>query len=136
MICHLLLAVLLSVSPFQIEEVEVTANRAQVQSEAFRLVAQVNAEEIEALPVNNVADILAYLPGIDVRARGDKAMQSDVSLHGGTCDQVLVLLNGVVISDAQTGHYAMNIPLSTMLIERIEVLRGTTASLTGAFTGE
>lgn len=135
MFFDLVLVILLAVSPFQIDEVEVTAERAQVQSEAFRLIAQVSAEQIETLPVNNIADILAYLPGIDVRSRGDKAMQSDVSLHGGTCDQVLILLNGVVISDAQTGHYTMNIPLSTTLIERIEVLQGTTANLTGAFTG-
>ena len=122
-------------SPFQIEEIEVTANKAHVQSEAFRLVAQVSHEEIETLPVTSIADILAYLPGLDVRSRGASEAQSDVSLRGGTFDQVLVLLNGVSISDAQTGHYTMNIPLSTDLIERIEVLQGTAANLIGAFSG-
>ncbi len=130
-----LLFILLAVSPFQIEEVEVTATRTQVQSEAFRLVAQVDHEQIQGLPVTNVADILAYLPGIDVRSRGDSRVQSDVSLRGGTFDQVLVLLNGIAINDAQTGHYAMNIPISPALIERIEILQGTAAGLTGAFAG-
>ena len=122
-------------SPFEIEEIEVTAHKAQVQSEAFRLVAQVSHEEIAMLPVTNIADILAYLPGLDIRSRGASEAQSDVSLRGGTFDQVLVLLNGVSISDAQTGHYTLNLPLSTALIERIEVLQGTAANLTGAFCG-
>ena len=130
-----LLAILLAVSPFQIEEVEVVAERAQVQSEAFRLIAQVSGEEITALPVGTIADVLTYLPGIDVRSRGDSHIQSDVSLRGGTFDQVLVLLNGVPVSDPQTGHYAMNIPVSPTLIERIEILQGTAANLTGAFSG-
>lgn len=131
----LLLTILLAVSPFQIEEVEVTAERAQIQSEAFRLIAQVSHDEIAVLPITNVADLLAYLPSVDVRSRGASAAQSDISLRGGTCDQVLVLLNGVPISDPQTGHYTLNIPLSTELIERVEVLHGTAANLTGAFAG-
>ena len=129
------LVILLAISPFQIEEVEVTATKAQIQSDAFRLVAQISHDEISALPITSIADILVYLPGIDTRSRGASEVQSDVSLHGGTFDQVLILLNGVSISDAQTGHYSMNIPLSTALIERIEVLQGITASLTGAFCG-
>ena len=131
----LFLFILLAVSPFQIDEVEVTAERAQVQSEAFRLVAQINHDEIETLPITNVADILKYLPGIDVRARGASSTQCDVSLRGGTFDQVLIMLNGVSLLDAQTGHYAMNLPINPALIERIEVLHGTAANLTGAFSG-
>jgi iron complex outermembrane receptor protein len=130
---HLLFMILLAVSPFQIDEVEVTAERAQIQSEAFRLVAQVGHEEIAQMPVKDVADILAYLPGVDVRSRG--AMQRDVSLHGGTFDQVLILLNGVSLQDAQTGHYTMNIPVHPSMIERIEILQGTAVHLTGAFSG-
>lgn len=118
-----------------LDEVEVTANRAQVQSEAFRLVAQVSREEIQSRSTANVADILAYLPGVDIRSRGASQVQSDVSLRGGTFDQVLILLNGVPVSDCQTGHYSLNLPVSTALIERIEVLQGTAANLTGAFSG-
>lgn len=45
------------------------------------------------------------------------------------------MLNGVALNDAQTGHYTLNLPLSTELIERVEVLQGTSASLSGAFSG-
>lgn len=132
---RILLFILLTVSPIQIEEVEVVAKRAQVQSEAFRLVAEVTREEIARLPVSTISDLLAYMPGVDVRSRGASDTQSDVSLRGGTFDQVLIMLNGVPVNDSQTGHYSMNIPFSPAMIERIEVLQGTAAHLTGAFTG-
>ena len=46
-----------------------------------------------------------------------------------------MLLNGVPLSDFHTGHYALNIPVSTEMIERVEVLQGTSANLHGAFSG-
>lgn len=132
---QLLLAILLIVPSLTLDEVEVTATRPQVQSEAFRLVAQVSHDELTRMPVTTIADVLAYLPGVDVRARGTNTTQTDISLRGGTFDQVLVLLNGIPLQDTQTGHYAMNIPLNINLIERIELLQGTAANLTDAFTG-
>ena len=119
----LLLFILLTVSPFQIDEVEVVAERTE-PTDAFRVIAQINHDEIQSLPVSNIADILAYLPGIDVRSRGASSAQSDISVQGGTFDQMQVLLNGINISDAQTGHYTMNIPITPALIERIEILQG------------
>ena len=124
-----------SADDFRLEEVEVTAHKAQIQSESFRLVSTLTHEEIEMLPIQSVADILAYLPGLDIRSRGASHAQTDLSMHGGTFDQVLVMLNGISLQDAQTGHYALNIPVSPALIERIEVLQGTAANLTGAFSG-
>ncbi len=118
-----------------LQEVLVVSHKAEVHSEAYRLITQVSHAEIEALPIQTVADILQYLPGIDVRTRGANGAQADISMRGGTFDQVLVLLNGVPLSDFHTGHYALNIPVSAELIERVEVLQGTSANLHGAFSG-
>lgn len=118
-----------------LQEVFVVSHKAEVNSEAYRLITQVSQAEIEALPVQTVADILQYLPGVDVRTRGTNGAQADISMRGGTFDQVLVLLNGVPLSDFHTGHYALNIPVSTEMIERVEVLQGTSANLHGAFSG-
>ena len=118
-----------------LQEVLVVSHKAEVHSEAYRLITQVSHAEIEALPIQSVADILQYLPGIDVRTRGANGAQADISMRGGTFDQVLVLLNGVPISDFHTGHYALNIPISSEIIERVEVLQGTSANLHGAFSG-
>ena len=118
-----------------LQEVLVVSNKAEVNSEAYRLITQVSHDEIQALPVQTVADILQYMPGIDVRTRGANGAQADISMRGGTFDQVLILINGIPLQDFHTGHYALNIPISTELIERVEVLQGTSANLHGAFSG-
>ena len=124
-------------SLFQIQEVQVVASKAELQSEAYRLVSTISHEQIAALPVSTVADIFQYLPGLDIRRRGANGAQTDLSMRGGTFDQVLVLLNGVPLNDAQTGHYSLHLPVSPLLIERIEVLQGAGAVTagTGAFAG-
>lgn len=127
----LILSILLAVSPFQIEEIEVTAEGGRMRDD-MKIVAQISHSEIEALPVSNIADILAFLPNLDVRSRGAGSAQSDISLRGGTFDQVQILINGVPVQDVQTGHYALNIPISSALIERIEVLNTADNALCGA----
>ncbi len=125
----------LSTRQLSLQEVLVVAHKAEVYSDAYRLITNVTHAEIESLPIQTVADILQYLPGIDVRTRGANGAQADISMRGGTFDQVLVLLNGIPLSDFHTGHYTLNIPISTELIERVEVLQGTSAGLHGAFSG-
>ncbi len=106
---------------FSVQEVLVVANKAELQSDAYRIVSTISREEIAALPVSTVADVLQYLPGLDIRRRGANNAQVDLSMRGGTFDQVLVLLNA----------------LSTLLVERIEVLQGASAITAGsnAFAG-
>lgn len=122
---------------FRLQEVQVVSQQTEIQSQAYRLVTQINRETIAALPVTTMAELLQTLPGLDIRTRGANGAQADVSMRGGTFDQVMVMLNGVCVSDAQTGHYAMNIPIPLSAIERIEVLEGASASLAGgnAFCG-
>lgn len=131
--CLLLLSPCLQAqTPFEIEEVVVVGEEFD-HTRPYTTVAKLDHEQITALPVASVADILAYLPAIDIRSRGASSAQTDISMQGGTFDQVVVLLNGIPLQDTQTGHYTMNIPVSTALIEYIEVLQGT--DVTGALTG-
>ncbi len=118
-----------------LQEVSVVSHKAEVQSGAYRLITEIPRQDIEALPIQTVADILQYLPSVDIRTRGANGAQADISMRGGTFDQVLVLINGVSLNDAHTGHYTLNLPLSASLIDHIEVLEGTAAHLYGAFAG-
>ena len=113
--------ILFAVSPFQIDEVEVIADK--TETDRMQVVSLIGHDELAALPITTISDVLAYLPGLDVRSRGTSSTQTDVSMRGGTCDQMVIMLNGVVINDVQTGHYSMNIPISSALIERIEILQ-------------
>lgn len=119
------------VSQMRLQEVQVVSRQTEIHSQAYRLVTEISREAIAALPATTVADLLETLPGLDIRSRGASGAQADVSMRGGTFDQVMILLNGVSVSDAQTGHYAMNIPIPLSAIERIEVLEGAAASLVG-----
>ncbi|MBN8671390.1 MAG: TonB-dependent receptor [Chitinophagales bacterium] len=88
-------------------------------------------KQIATLPVKSTAELLAYVAGADFRQRGPNGTQADISIDGSTFDQVLVLVNGVKMSDPQTGHHMMNLPIPISAIEQIEVLRGPAAMVYG-----
>ncbi|MCL2131853.1 MAG: TonB-dependent receptor plug domain-containing protein [Lentimicrobiaceae bacterium] len=93
--------------------------------------------EIEQAAVETLQDLLLYVQGIDIRMRGNNGVQADVSFRGGTFDQITVLLNGINITDPQTGHHSFNIPVPIELIEKIVVYENPftlTANAVG-FTG-
>lgn len=121
-----------------LQEVVISAQRGPVlQSELMRVVQVISRAEIEQAPVADLASLLEHARGLDIRKRGSFGMQADVSVRGGTFDQVLILLNGINITDPQTGHHNLNVPVSLQSIERIEVLQGPGARLFGpnAFSG-
>ncbi len=97
----------------------------------------INRTQIESAAAQSVAELLTMVSGLDVRQRGVRGAQADVSIRGGTFDQTLVLLNGIPLSDPQTGHHALNLPVDMRSIERIEILKGAGARICGqnAFAG-
>ena len=125
--------ILLAVS-LQLNEVNVVGHRSEVESSEMHLVTTLTAEEVQRLPVKTVADLLQYIPGLDVRQRGASGVQMDPSIRGGSAKQVKVLLNGIDMTDPQTEHYTMDIPVNALMIERIEVLQGTNYAI-DAFSG-
>ena len=123
----------------RLEEVAVTGSRAPLQlGQSARIVTVLDSLTIQSLPVVTINDLLKYAVGVDVRQRGVEGMQTDISIRGGSFDQIAILLNGVNISDPQTGHNAADFPVDVSLIERIEILEGPasrvygTSSLLGA----
>jgi len=122
----------------RLAEVQVTAHRApSLYSEVGRLITVVPRSEIDALPVQSVQGLLKYMMNVDVRERGPLGVQADLSLRGGSFDQVMILLNGVNITDPQTGHHNLNLPVDLNSIERIEIIEGPAARVHGpnAFSG-
>ena len=121
-----------------LEDVEVLASRVPLtQMQAPRQVSVLQAAEIAAAAVHSVNDLLECAAGVDVRQRGDLGVQTDISVRGGTFDQVTILLNGINISSPHTGHLSADFPVSVQDIERIELVQGPAARLfgTSAFTG-
>jgi vitamin B12 transporter len=87
-------------------------------------------ETLRTLPARSVADALRLGLGVDLEARSP--MQADLSLRGGTFEQVLVLVDGVRVSDPQTGHFHLDLAVSLDQVERIEILRGPAAAQYGS----
>lgn len=115
------------------QEVFVTATIAPVSLEALgRAVAVISGAELAALGLATVADALRIIPGIDVRARGPRDVQSDFSLRGATFNQNLILVDGQRLNDSQSGHHNGDLPVPIEAIDRIEVLQGPGSSAHGA----
>lgn len=87
----------------------------------------ITRKQIEEIPAASIEELLSYFSGIDVRQRGAHGVQADISIRGGSFEQVLVLVNGVRMNDSQTGHNTLNIPFDMASIERIEVIKGPAA---------
>ena len=121
-----------------LDEVIVKENRlkyaAKEQNKNIRIITK---EQIDALPIRSVSDVLSYIAGVDLRQRGPGGVQADVSIDGGTFDESLVLINGIRMTDPQTGHNMMNLPITLDVIDHIEILRGPAARIYGinALTG-
>ena len=116
-----------------LEEVSVTGSRAPLtKSQAARMVTVLDRSEIQQAPVQSINDLLKYAIGVDVRQRGPIGAQTDISIRGGTQDQIILLLNGINICDPQTGHNAMDLPVDLSDIIRIEVLEGPAGRIYGS----
>ncbi len=121
-----------------LNEVVVTDNRIETSiMESGRNVQVITKKQIEALPVQNLNDLLQHVSGVDFRQRGPWGAQADVSMRGGTFDQTLILVNGIKVADPQTGHHAMNLGIDLSTIKQIEVIKGPAASRYGlnSFSG-
>ena len=80
---------------------------------------------------------MQQIAGVDIKRRGAGATQADLNIRGGTFDQTLLLIDGIKLDDAQTGHHTLNFLPPPQMIERIEIIKGPAARAYGqnAFTG-
>lgn len=121
-----------------LDEVEVVGSRAPLTAlQSTKIVGVISRDDIHHAAAESINDVLKLVPGVDVRQRGGFGVQTDISINGGSFDQITILLNGVDISNSQTGHNASFFPVSINDIERIEVLEGAASRVFGssAFNG-
>jgi vitamin B12 transporter len=123
---------------FELQEVEVTGTRVPLtEMKSAKMVTVLSRSDIANAGVQSINDLLKLSTGVDVRQRGGFGIQTDISVCGGTFDQVTILLNGINISSPQTGHLTADFPVAMEDIERVEILEGPSARVfgTSAFTG-
>ncbi|MBR4441114.1 MAG: TonB-dependent receptor [Bacteroidales bacterium] len=115
----------------ELGEVRVLSSRVPLtRAQTPVLVKVISRNEILAQPSATIESVLKSASGVDVRQRGE-GVQTDISLRGGTFDQITILLNGINISSPHTGHLSADFPVSIDDIERIEILEGPSARVFG-----
>lgn len=84
-----------------------------------------------------VASVLESSSSVSVSERGGSDVQADLSIRGSTFQQVLLMLDGLPVSDPQTAHHNMDIPYPASALESVTVIPGAGTALLGpaAFAG-
>lgn len=108
-----------------LDSVVVTAHRIPVIfSEIGKSIDIISQNDIQLLPATNIQDMLEFTSGLDIKQRGPGGTQGDVSFRGTSFEQSLILIDGIKLSDPQTGHHKMNLPVSLSQIEKVEIIKG------------
>lgn len=97
---------------------------------ATRAVQVLSAAQLAATPGRTLSDLLGTALGVDIQPRS--AAQSDIALRGSSFEQVLILVDGVRMSDAQTGHFNLDLAVPLAEVERIEIMRGPATAIYGS----
>jgi iron complex outermembrane receptor protein len=125
-------------TPQDLDEIIISAQRIEIPfSKESRSIMIITAEDIKLSPATSLAKLLQEVAGLDIRQRGTNGMQADLYIRGGGFDQTLLLIDGIKMDDAQTGHHILNAALPLEIIERVEIIKGPAARVYGqnAFTG-
>lgn len=101
-------------------------------SQTGRDLVVIKGERFARLPVHTVDELLRYLPGVEMQARGPMGSQSDIVIRGGTFQQVLVIIDGLRLNDPNSGHFAGYFPIAPSEIDRIEILKGASSAVYGS----
>jgi iron complex outermembrane receptor protein len=117
----------------RLDNIVVTPSRLELsESPGGRSVTVLDAGTMDMSAYGAIQDIIGALGGIDIRRRSPEGVQADVNIRGASFEQNTVMIDGVKINDAQTGHHTMDLPLTTFDMERSEILKGPASSLYGA----
>lgn len=97
------------------------------------IVVEVSGEKPDAPSVEDISPSLANSlrqdSVADLQARGPEAPQADLSIRGGTFENSGVRLGSASVYDPQTGHYLLELPISTRFLTEMNVLTGLDNSL-------
>lgn len=116
-----------------IDEVTVTGYKSLPVRSVMTQTSLFDRDVAAAAPLQSMEAALRLTPSIDIRERGGKAVQADISVRGGSFDQTQVMLNGINFTDARTGHQSHSLPIDIECISHIELIEDVAG--VGAYAG-
>lgn len=98
---------------------------------ASSVVHVLTRDQIEQSAAHNAAELLRYVPGLDVRRTGQTGGQTSVFMRGANSNQTLVLVDGVLLNSPFSGSFDLS-SLSVANVDRIEIISGPQSLLYGS----
>ncbi len=89
-----------------------------IQKGHFDLNREIVAEDV---PCFSPEEIIDYSSSINLCQRAPFGVQQDVSLRGSGFEDVLVDLEGIKMNNPQTGHYSLELPLTSADLDSVEL---------------
>ena len=112
--------------------VTITATRGKsLATEIPASVDVITSEMIELQNPDNIAEAIEAVQGVNIRDYGGLGGLKTISIRGSTSSQVLVMLDGQKINNAQSSQVDLS-TISVEGIEKIEVVRGGNSAIYGA----
>ncbi|MEQ1945982.1 MAG: TonB-dependent receptor [Bryobacteraceae bacterium] len=117
------------------QQVTVTASGvAQLENEISKALSVVDVEEIQARNATQLADVIRYTPGLQIRNGGGIGQFTSFRVRGLRPDATAVLVDGLRFRDGSTPQSDASSFIETLNFvnsSRVEVLRGSGSSLYG-----
>jgi vitamin B12 transporter len=112
---------------------------AQSKEKSGKIIEVISAKDLEAKKGQNLANVLSQVAGVEINGSNSSAGKDlGIYIRGGRSNQVLILIDGVPVSDASgiSIYYDLRL-LPVDQVESIEIMKGASSTLygTGAATG-
>jgi iron complex outermembrane receptor protein len=101
-------------------------------NEMDRAVAVLPITSRNVLLFDSISDLFKLDAALDLQQRAPNDVQGDLDIRGGTFGQTLVLVDGMRVNDAQSGHHNQDIPVPLDAIQQVEVLQGAGSTQYGS----
>ena len=122
-----------SIRTQRIREVSIRGKQSVAMHNALTTTPLFDRKADAAAPFRTLEAALRLQPAIDIRERGGKGTQADISIRGGSFDQTMILLNGIDFTDARTGHQSHSLPIDMEAVSSVELIDGLPG--VGAYAG-
>jgi len=118
-----------------LDEVVVTATKFKLKKEnTGKVINTITQEQIQKNAGRTVIELLNTVAGIDVRGvNANPTEPRSINIRGGRSRQVLVLIDGVPVTDQSAINQEFDLRLLNLnQIEKIEILKGASSTLYGS----